>query len=142
MVTILNRQKRHPVRTTRIKRLLEALLRGHRLGCAEVCLTFVGPDRMRTLNRKFRKTDRPTDVLSFPLLSTVREGRARGHLGDIVIAPEVAWRQARRLGHGLERELEVLAVHGFLHLLGYEHSPRMEREERRTVEGLRGAANR
>jgi probable rRNA maturation factor len=141
MVAILNRQRRHPVRTARIKRLLEALLRGHRLGRVEVCLTLVGPDRMRSLNRRFRKIDRPTDVLSFPLSG--RRPRGSGHLGDIVVAPHVAARHARELGHGLERELEFLTVHGFLHLLGYDHSPRMEREERRALGGRRtGAARR
>lgn len=131
MITVLNRQRRHRIRAAKFKRLLERLVRRYRPGKAEICLTFIGTDRMRTLNRRFRKKDGTTDVLSFPLPDP--PGGVGRHLGDIVIAPEAARRQARELGHGLERELEVLTVHGFLHLLGYDHSPRMDREESRAL---------
>jgi probable rRNA maturation factor len=102
------------------------------------------PDaRVRALNRQYRKKDAVTDVLSFP--SDERE-----YLGDVVIAAGVARRQARDLGHSLAAELRVLALHGLLHLLGYDHQRddgRMARLERRLrrrgglVEGLieRGA---
>jgi probable rRNA maturation factor len=73
------------------------------------------PDgRVRQLNRRYRRRNRPTDVLSFP------SGES-GHLGDIVIAAGVARRQARAAGHSLHAELRVLALHGLLHLLGYDH---------------------
>jgi len=83
--------------------------------------------RVRTLNRRFRHKDAPTDVLSFP-------AGERGVLGDIVIAAGVARRQARDAGHSLQTELRVLALHGLLHLLGYDHEHddgRMARLERR-----------
>ena len=80
----------------------------------EVSLAFVSDAAMRTLNREHRRTDAPTDVLSFP------SGEPR-FLGDIVIAAGVARRQARRAGHGLGVEARVLALHGLLHLLGYDH---------------------
>jgi len=140
MITILNRQSRHKIRTVKHKRLLERLIRRHRLGKVEVCLSFVGRDRIRSLNRRFRKKDEPTDVLSFPLSARQADGRL--HLGDIVIAPEIARRNCLSLGHALERELEILTVHGFLHLLGYDHSARMEREERRALERPRRAFGR
>jgi probable rRNA maturation factor len=73
---------------------------------------------MRALNRDFRGFDKPTDVLSF---RTSRKGGSEGYLGDIVISVETADRQARRLRSTLPRELEILALHGFLHLLGYDH---------------------
>jgi probable rRNA maturation factor len=76
------------------------------------------PDRrVRELNRRYRRTDKPTDVLSFPA-GTPGE---RGYLGDIVIAGGVARRQAAAAGHSLGTELRVLALHGLLHLLGYDH---------------------
>ena len=91
-----------------------------------VTLVITSDRRMRTLNR-----DRPTDVLSFP--AGDGPGPAK-HLGDLVIARETAVRQARDEGHSLSTELRVLALHGLLHLLGYDHerdSGRMARTERR-----------
>lgn len=84
-------------------------------------------DRVRALNRRFRGVDRTTDVLSFP-------AGEPGQLGDIVIARGVAARQARDLGHPVTTELRVLALHGLLHLLGYDHEQddgRMARAEAR-----------
>jgi probable rRNA maturation factor len=74
---------------------------------------------MRALNRDYRRKDYATDVLSF-------EGE-HGHLGDLVIAKGVAARQAREAGHGLQAELRVLALHGLLHLLGYDHDDSKDR---------------
>jgi len=97
------------------------------------------PDaRVRALNRQYRKKDRATDVLSFPAVapSTLRGKPAgeREFLGDVVTASGVAARQARAAGHSLRTELRVLALHGLLHLLGYDHERddgRMARLERR-----------
>ena len=79
-----------------------------------VAVAVVSDARVRRLNRVYRKQDRPTDVLSFP-------SEDPGCLGDIVIAAGVARRQAHRAGHALQTELRVLALHGLLHLLGYDH---------------------
>ena len=87
--------------------------------------------RLRRLNRTWRGLDKATDVLSFPAGDD--PGPAR-HLGDVVISRETAVRQARNEGHSLVTELRVLALHGLLHLLGYDHerdSGRMARIERR-----------
>ena len=105
-------------------------------GCMTVAIV---PDaRVRALNREYRRKDAATDVLSFP-------SGERGFLGDVVIAGGVARRQAGEAGHSLQTELRVLALHGLLHLLGYDHERddgRMARLERRLrrrgglVEGL------
>jgi probable rRNA maturation factor len=87
---------------------------------ASASLVFVGDERMRYLNRTFRGYDRPTDVLSFPARAGDFPDEA-DYLGDIVISVETARRQARRRGSTLPRELRVLALHGLLHLLGYDH---------------------
>ena len=102
----------------------------------EVAIALVSDARMRALNRKYRRQDRATDVLSFPAAhdpsarpSTRRPGTNRRsptsngsrQLGDIVIATGLARRQARAAGHSYETELRVLALHGLLHLLGYDH---------------------
>ena len=114
----------------------------------EVTVALVSDRRMRTLNRSFRGVDRATDVLSFPAFADAsREARsapasvrssgvavAPALLGDIVIATGVATRQAREAGHALGTELRVLALHGLLHLLGFDHETdggAMARTERR-----------
>ena len=129
MIEIINRQKKHPVRTRAFKRLLSELSARYRLADPEITLAFVGERAIRTLNRKFRKKDKPTDVLSFSLGEKGADGKF--YLGDIVIAVPVAFRQSRAKGHGLDRELRLLAIHGFLHLLGYDHSAGMDDEERK-----------
>jgi probable rRNA maturation factor len=80
----------------------------------EVTVALVSDARMRTLNRAYRNKDYATDVLSFP--SDDAE-----YLGDIVIATGVAQRQADDAAHPVGTELKVLALHGLLHLLGYDH---------------------
>lgn len=129
MIEIINRQKKYPIRTKAFKRLLGELSARYRLADPEVTLAFVGERAIRTLNRKFLKKDRPTDVLSFPLGEKGADGKF--YLGDIVIAVPVAFRQSRTKGHSLDRELRLLAIHGFLHLLGYDHSAGIEAEEQK-----------
>ena len=123
----------------------------------ELSIALVSDARMRTLNRSYRGKDYATDVLSFlgerdsppasgqaaarSRRSASRRGgrtshRAPRHLGDIVIATGVARRQAREAGHSYATELRVLALHGLLHLLGYDHdhpgdNGRMARREAR-----------
>ncbi len=84
----------------------------------DVSIAVVSDRRMRALNRQFRGKDAATDVLSFP--ATHMPG-VSSFLGDIVIAAGVATRQAREAGHPVSTELKVLALHGLLHLLGYDH---------------------
>ncbi len=116
-----------------------------------ITIALVSDAQMRALNRRYRGKDYATDVLSFPVLADPdrpaarrRSGRGRSHLGDIVIARGVAGRQARAAGHGTPEELRILALHGLLHLLGYDHEhdhgqmARLERRLRRQG-GLREA---
>ncbi|OKP89957.1 rRNA maturation RNase YbeY [Paenibacillus sp. P32E] len=101
----------------------------------EVDLTFVNNERIHELNMEYRGIDRPTDVLSFAMNETgedepeiiyVSQDNGEGEdvpyvLGDIIISVTRAQEQALEYGHSLERELGFLFVHGFLHLLGYDH---------------------
>ena len=84
----------------------------------DVSIAVVSDRRMRALNRQFRGKDTTTDVLSFP--ATHMPGVST-FLGDIVIAISVATRQAREAGHSVRTEMKILALHGLLHLLGYDH---------------------
>jgi len=131
-VVLLNRQRRRRVRSDRLRRLLEGAARS--LGVSgEVALVLTRDPAVRELNARYRGQDKPTDVLSFP-----GPGGAAG-LGDIVVSVDTAERNARRLGRTLQRELDVLALHGFLHVLGYDHETddgtmgRLERRLRREL---------
>ena len=80
----------------------------------DLSIAIVSDRRMRALNRQFRGKDAVTDVLSFP-------SDQRGFLGDIVIASGTLAKQAKAAGHSVQTEVRVLALHGLLHLLGYDH---------------------
>jgi len=124
-----------PLRRPALTRWLVALAPASASG--QLAIALVCDAKMRILNRDFRGVDRPTDVLSFPTDTSPHPmERANRFLGDVVIATGVAQRQARRLGHGLQLELRRLALHGLLHVLGYDHEiddGRMERFERRLL---------
>jgi probable rRNA maturation factor len=126
-VVVLNRQRRRKVDAPRLLRLLRRAAR--ELGVSgELALVLAGDRFVRGLNARYRHKDQATDVLSFP------GGPGGAGLGDVVISVESAERNARALGRSLPRELEVLALHGFLHALGYDHETddgRMQRLERR-----------
>lgn len=111
------------VRADRLRRwLVEVAPRSAR---GELSLVLVSDPKMRALNLQFRGVARVTDVLSFPLFgdkeSRVFRSVGERYLGDVVIATGVAARQARNAGHRLGNELRRLALHGLLHLLGYDH---------------------
>lgn len=133
-----NEQEEHEINSDLIA-LLESILQkaGEAEGIekGEVDLTFVDNDRIHELNREYRGIDRPTDVLSFAMNETGEDepeilygteeaeemGDVPNVLGDIIISVTRAKEQAEEYGHSLERELGFLFVHGFLHLLGYDH---------------------
>lgn len=104
----------------------------------EVSVVFCDDAYIRQLNRDYRGQDKATDVLSFALDEgeepDVHDGPAQHLLGDIVISLDTAARQAEDYGHTLERELAYLAIHGMLHLLGYDHMDEADQQEMRTEE--------
>lgn len=106
---------------------------------AEVCLTLVDDVRIHELNRDYRGVDRPTDVLSFALQEETEDepdilDYEDDLLGDIIISVERARAQAVEYEHSFERELTYLAVHGTLHLLGYDHEGEDDKVEMRHQE--------
>lgn len=109
---------------------------------AEVDVTIVDDEEIHSMNREYRGMDRPTDVLSFALDEDCEDeeepeliGGPEEHLyGDIIISAETALRQAEEYGHGLEREMTYLAVHGMFHLLGYDHMTEEDKAEMRAKE--------
>ncbi|GAB4223963.1 MAG: rRNA maturation RNase YbeY [Acidobacteriota bacterium] len=102
-----------------VRDVLRAAGRELGVGPGDVVVQFVGREQMQALNARWRGRDAPTDVLSFPLGVTAPDGRR--HVGDIALCWPVALEQARRRRHPPEREAALLALHGLLHLLGWDH---------------------
>jgi probable rRNA maturation factor len=104
---------------------------------AELCIKAVDEDTMTGLNEKWMEGEGPTDVLAFPMdelrPGLVNEDPEEGILGDLMLCPAVAEKQAVTAGHSTGAELELLTVHGILHLLGYDHA---EPEEHAEMFGL------
>ena len=132
-----------PVVLERVQEGLQAVARLNDLAAeAEVDVTIVDDTEIHELNREYRGMDKPTDVLSFALDEDSEDsdepellGAPEEHLyGDIIISAETALRQAEEYGHGLERELTYLAVHGMFHLLGYDHMTEAEKAVMRAKE--------
>ena len=106
-------------------------------------VAFLSEDEIRSLNLESRGVDKPTDVLSFQYLDYIRSGErvdlskreyidvvtGLADLGEIYICRSIARRQARTYGHSLKRETAFLALHGFLHLLGYDHDGEEDERE-------------
>ncbi len=129
-----------------LQKLREALAAVARLNAlppqAEVDVTIVDDAEIHALNSEYRGMDKPTDVLSFALDEECEDsgeptliGGPEEHLyGDIIISAETALRQAEEYGHGLEREVAYLAVHGMFHLLGYDHMTEADKAVMRAKE--------
>lgn len=94
-----------------------------------ITVTFTTPEQIRKINKKYRKIDKSTDVLSFPMFEKQELDKKiknndflfEDMLGDIIISIEKVKEQAEEYGHSFERELSYMLVHGFYHLMGYDH---------------------
>ncbi len=119
-VSIVRRVRRPGISAPRLRAVVLHALRRERCPArTEVCVVLVDDRTIRWLNRRYRRADRATDVLAFP----TDAGQA-GLLGDVVVSVDRARAQARAAGHTLRSEVALLAVHGVLHLLGYDDHSR------------------
>jgi len=123
MVSIRNFQRRTRINLRRVRRDSEKLLASVNLPGAELGILLVNDRRMRELNRRHRGIDRATDVLSFPIHESLKEIGRAGEilLGDIVINLPLAARQSQDFGETGPGEVRRLLIHGFLHLVGFDH---------------------
>ncbi len=87
----------------------------------KISLAFVSEEEIKKLNKKFRKKNKATDVLSFDLKPACRQGRKKGYLGEIVICPEIVKENAKKHRSGAKQETMKVFIHGILHLCGYDH---------------------
>lgn len=142
-VDVRNRQRARRVAPAALASFLRRLSRGMPpCGAATLAVCLVGDGEMRRLNATFRGVNATTDVLAFA--GFAEPGPApQFHLGDIAVSIPQADRQARALGHSLSREIRILLLHGYLHLLGYDHETddgemmRLQRRLERRMLGLR-----
>jgi probable rRNA maturation factor len=142
---ILNRQRAVRLARRPLESFLRRLIRELRLPETGLTVCLVSDAEIARLNETFRKKKGPTDVLSFPTRVRRRPGRpvpergpsrrmkAYEYLGDVAISPATARRYAKKNGRRLSSELQVLILHGILHLLGYDHET--DRGEMDRVEG-------
>ena len=101
-------------------------------------ITFTTPEEIRKINKKYRKIDRATDVLSFPMFEKAeldekiknKDFLYEDVLGDVIISIDKVKEQAEEYGHSFERELSYMVVHGFYHLMGYDH---IEEEDKKIM---------
>ncbi|MFD2116120.1 rRNA maturation RNase YbeY [Paenibacillus yanchengensis] len=125
-----------------LEQLLQCAAQMEAIESGEVTLTFVDDEQIKQLNNEYRGIDAATDVLSFAMQESSEEELAMladlegesaewlgNMLGDIIISTEHVIEQSQQYGHSLERELGFLFVHGFLHLLGYDHQDEQQEAE-------------
>lgn len=113
-----------------IKKIIQFTLKKENVKNAECNIIFVTNEKIHEINYQYRGIDRPTDVISFALEDNQDFEMKIRVLGDIYISVEKAKEQAEAYGHSFRREISFLAVHGILHLLGYDH---MEKEDEKIM---------
>ena len=129
-----------------IKRVVERCYEEEKLTKSKliITITLTTPENIRKINKEYRNIDRATDVLSFPMFEKEeltkkiknQEFIHEDVLGDIIISIEKVKDQAKEYGHSFERELSYMVVHGFYHLMGYDHMTEEEKTEMRKKEDV------
>ena len=107
-----------------------------------ITVTLTNPENIRKINKEYRNIDRATDVLSFPMFEKdeleekieKKEFKYEDVLGDLIISVEKVREQAIEYGHSFERELSYMLVHGFYHLMGYDHIKEEDKRKMRPKE--------
>ena len=136
--------KEEPLYEKIVKRVLEKCFKEENITDSKlyITITLTTPNHIQEINKKYREIDNPTDVLSFPMFERKElEEKIRKKdflhediLGDIIISIERVEEQAKEYGHSFERELSYMIVHGFYHLMGYDHIEENDKKEMRAKE--------
>ena len=139
-ITYLNLEKGQEDWEKIVKRVLDKCFEEEGLLDSKLIMTitFTTPEEIRKINKKYRKIDRATDVLSFPMFEKDeldekiknKDFLFEDVLGDIIISIDKVREQAEEYGHSFERELSYMLVHGFYHLMGYDH---IEEEDKKIM---------
>ena len=132
-VFLANEQADYRVDEPSLARLARLVMDAEGVEESEISVLLVDRSVMTDLNERYMGEDRPTDVLAFPIdelrPGLLDEEPEEGVLGDLVLCPAVAERQGETAGHGTQAEVDLLTVHGILHLLGYDHAEPDEKAE-------------
>lgn len=140
IIEIRNLQRKYRLNQGLIRNKSKIILSLCGLKDAELGILIVNNQRIRMLNKKYRGMDKPTDVLSFPMMGTELNSVPPMQpllLGDVVLSMEKIHSQAREQGHSAESEFMMLLTHGILHLIGYDHERSLQEERKmRKKEGL------
>lgn len=119
------------VKEDRLRRVIAQALELEGRSGGELTILITGDEQIQELNKRYRGVNAPTDVLSFSVVGAreafVTPPEASPYLGDIVVSYPRAVEQAQEYGHSVEEEMDLLAVHGLLHLLGYDHETEAKR---------------
>ena len=140
-ILIANNQKIVPIKREKVRSIVRRVLKSEGIKADEVSIVFCDDAFIHGLNKSWRGVDNPTDVLSFSLTEDNINLSGITALGEVIISVETALRQAGECCHPIERELEILLIHGLLHLIGYNHSvddweqDEMCRRQRALVDG-------
>lgn len=129
-ISILNKQRKYPLDHVQVMDWTRQILLLQKFENGEVNIVFVNNQRIRVYNRDYRKIDRATDVLSFPMLEGFGGDLHPAFLGDVMISLEMTEVEARRYQREMSEQLLILLIHGILHLVGYDHE-RSDREEKK-----------
>ena len=121
MIEVVNRQRRRKINAKQWREFGAQALLAIRKSRVDATIVVVSDRSIRTLNRRFRGSDKATDVLSFPTKAEAFEAAGHRHLGDVVISVERATAQAKQNGLSFSGEVKQLILHGLLHLSGYDH---------------------
>lgn len=150
MIYYANSTRGSGVDSRRLKRTVRSLLKAVGEGGSSISISLVNDTQIQELNKQHRGKDKPTDVLSFPLIESTLTGATpdtaepaidERMIGDIVISVETARRQAAGYDAELQDEIDRLLIHGVLHIIGHDHEEpderaRMESEERRLADAI------
>lgn len=125
-----------------IKQVVNKCFKEEKLRNLYISVILTTPENIRKINKEYRKIDKSTDVLSFPMfekkeIMQVCKAKFEGlqeTLGDVIISIEQVKKQAKEYGHSFERELAYMVVHGFYHLMGYDHMVEEEKTQMRKKE--------
>jgi len=133
---LLNGEKPRVLKSLALE-VIPFLMKREKAGFSELNIMFCDDMKIKELNFEFRKKNKPTDIITF----CYEEGKIKGMIGDIAISVQTAKRQAKEHGHSLKTEVTILLVHGFYHLMGYDHikdsdHKKMSRKEEEALEAL------
>ena len=121
MIEVINRQRRRKINAKQWREFGRQALQATKSKKSDATIVFVSDDAIRKLNRRFRRRDYATDVLSFPSRAEPFEVDQQNHLGEVVISVQRAAAQAKSNGLSFTHKVKQLILHGLLHLCGFDH---------------------